>query len=428
MARFTTLTSPTHSVFDRLGMAADQQAYAAEESSGIATISNGDVHIHCGVGVPKIAISHLVSADFPGKVGVAYNGSDNSMMPVRLDTEHGPIVIAIDAVPAVKGKILSYFFAGDSIEESFRRALSEIEHPEVFAMVAATENAIYGARNSRLMPLCFLKVEEKKPRGFRGLSLASQSNIFGSDGQFEHSVVAGELMIIQKDLRYEWRMINPRADQRACPMEAYFRQKPTAIYAGQEVAATRRLGGIEVGKLWLEKYPELVGRRDVIVMQVPNGGKFPGFGVSDITGFQYESDGIVKGPYLEGSVPIPLQVRYNVIDGIPEGKIILLVEDQVRHGRKYTFLIDQLFRKGAREVHLLSTSFLRRYCPYSNGDDRRDPPIGSLADPEDVPDLLGATSFTCLGDRELRVTLSAEHEFCFECITAPASKQYAFCL
>lgn len=397
MSRLSAVCSRKQNVFQLLGLALVNQNYAAEAGVWISVRGRAGVATVSGAGSAINLLHRINPDDMRGKIGLGFNASrpiEEQVFVERIANKD--IAVAIDAPPEVCRGIKALIIAHRDLGLGIKVALEQIKVP--FVIIAMTRTGVFAARSQGRKPLSYGQINDD----IDGYYFASQSGVLGMDAQYMGSVLPGEMVFVSQSGAWH-QMVNPRADQTRCLHEDLFQQKQDNIASGRPISALRR----SVGHLMGAKFRREVGlhrRRDVLAIQIPDGGLHFLLGFHDETAYNCNPGAIIKNRYpLLGDFfddEQRIMAKYNPIAECVKGRKIIVIDDMIKSGSRMKYLARRMKKIGASEVHGVVSGMVCHICPYGNDDYTQ-----YSATPQDAKEL-ELDSLTCPDKQDLLNLLS----------------------
>jgi len=227
--------------------------------------------------------------------------------------------------------------------ERFIDALLQIEGG--YALVAVTNKKLIGARDPLgLRPLVLGQLDD-------AYVLASETcalDIIGAE--FIREVENGEIVVIDQNGVESHRPFPPRTP-RPCLFEYIYFARPDSIVGGRSVYEARKSFGRQLAL-------EAPANADMVV-PVPDSGVPAAIGYAQASGLPFEL-GIIRNHYVGRTFIEPEQrirqlgvkLKHSANSAAIRGKRIVLIDDSIVRGTTSIKIVQTMYEKGAREVHL----------------------------------------------------------------------------
>ncbi len=233
-------------------------------------------------------------------------------------------------------------------------------------------------------------------------------------------VLPGEIVAADANALVESSLFqDPALDRIGCVFEGIYFSRPDSQQRGESFQVLRERMGMELFK-------ESPIDADMVT-SVPKGGIPSAVGFSKASGLPY-SISILEEPTTGGirsftTNPDERQalatMKYNILPDVVAGKRLIVIDDSIVRGTTTRLLVRNLFRAGAKEIHL------RIPCPPYNypchyGIATRDPEtlISHNRTVDEICLEIGATSLAYLSLEGLYRAIGKERkQFCDECLS-----------
>ncbi|MGF1620742.1 MAG: amidophosphoribosyltransferase [Rhodomicrobiaceae bacterium] len=229
------------------------------------------------------------------------------------------------------------------IVERFIEALLQIEG--AYSLVCLTNKKLIGARD---------------PLGIRPLMLGKlgDSYVFASEtcafdiigAEFVREVENGEIVVVSKDGVESHRPF-PKSPARPCIFEFIYFSRPDSVLGGHSIYEVRKKFGAQLA---------MEAPADVdVVIPVPDSGVPAAIGYARQSGIPYEM-GIIRNHYVGRTFIEPEQriralgvkLKHNPTLSVVAGKRIVLIDDSVVRGTTSRKIVQMMYERGAKEVHM----------------------------------------------------------------------------
>jgi amidophosphoribosyltransferase len=230
-----------------------------------------------------------------------------------------------------------------NVVERFIEALLQIEG--AYALVCLTNKKLIGARDPLgIRPLMLGKLDGC-------YVLASETCAFDIIGaEYVREIENGEVVVITKDGIESHRPF-PKYPARPCIFEYIYFSRPDSILGGRCVYEVRKNFGKQLAR-------EAPVEADV-VMAVPDSGVPSAIGYAQESGIPYEL-GIIRNHYVGRTFIEPEQriralgvrLKHNPTACEVTGKRLILIDDSVVRGTTSIKIVQMMYERGAKEVHM----------------------------------------------------------------------------
>ncbi len=404
--------------------------HRGQESCGIVSTNGREHHAHRAMGLVADIFGQNVLKRLPGRhaIGhVRYSTSGGSALrnaqPICVNTDSGPVSIAhngniVNAVAIRKelegrgsifastsdSEVILHLLARSrevSLEDRFTDALSRVKG--AFSIVMLADEAVIAARD---------------PNGFRPLSLgrlgnsyviASETCAFDLVGAtFERDIEPGEVIVIRRGRLRSVRPFARNSKDHFCVFEYIYFARPDSNLNTRNVYAYRK----ELGRVLAREHSVQAD----FVAPVLDSGTAAALGYAEEQGIPYET-ALIRNHYVRRTFIEPAQsirnfgvkVKHNAIQGILEGKRVVLVDDSIIRGTTLVKIVAMLRNAGAREVHVrISSPPTQGPCHYGIDTPTREELIAYKHTPAEICEIIGADSLGFLSLEGLRRTAASE--------------------
>jgi amidophosphoribosyltransferase len=429
---------PEASNITYLGLYALQ--HRGQESCGIVSSNGREHHVHRAMGLVADVFNERNLAKLPGRhaighvrystaggsqlrnaqpfcattdggaVAIAHNGNLVNAGAIRRELEGRGAIFSTTADSEVIVQLLARS-RERSLEERLIDALSRVKG--AFSLLMMTPDALIAARD---------------PHGFRPLSLgrldgawvaASETcalDLIGATS--ERDLDPGEVVVIRRGRQRTLRPFTPTPDERFCIFEYIYFARPDSNLNRQNVYSHRK----ELGRVLARESPVAAD----LVVPVLDSGNTAALGFAEEAGIPYEQ-AMIRNHYVRRTFIEPAQsirhfgvkVKHNAVQGVLQGKRVVLVDDSIVRGTTLLKLVTMLRNAGAREVHLrISAPPTVGPCYYGIDTPTRDELIAHQHSVEEIREIIGADSLAYLSLEGLRRTSAAlKHGFCDACFS-----------
>ncbi|MBW1684054.1 MAG: amidophosphoribosyltransferase [Deltaproteobacteria bacterium] len=345
-----------------------------------------------------------------GSVAIAHNGNLVNAAAIRRELEGRGAIFSTTADSEVIVQLLARS-RERSLEERLIDALSRVKG--AFSLILLTPDAMIAARD---------------PHGFRPLSLgrldgawvaASETCALDLIGaSFERDLDPGEVVVIRRGRLRTLRPFTKAPRESFCIFEYIYFARPDSNLNRQNVYVYRK----ELGRVLAREHPVAAD----LVVPVLDSGNTAALGYAEESGIPYEQAMIrnhyVRRTFIEPSQSIRhfgVKVKHNAVQGVLQGKRVVLVDDSIVRGTTLLKLVTMLRNAGAREVHLrISAPPTVGSCYYGIDTPTCDELIAHGRSVEEIREIIGADSLGYVSLEGLRrVSASLKHGFCDACFS-----------
>lgn len=420
--------------------------HRGQEGAGIASLVDGKISCHRGVG--------LVGQVFPGDVlnnlppsnlaigHVQYSSSGcrtaDDVQPIVTDFLTGRLSVVCNCSivnsKALKSKLkaagvklysknsseiianligLYSMQLGDFLQGTVKAA-QELEGSFSIAVLTSDGKLIALRDGSGFRPLC---IGENK----NGMVVASENCALDGCGfKFVRDLLPGEVVVLQDGkITYEKVEITPKInDSGLCIFEYVYFARPDSTVDGLNVFQSRYRMGIALAK----EHPVDAD----VICGVPDSGLIAAMGYSRSSRIPLVS-GFVKNRYLGRSFIYPtqleresvVQLKLNPLRAEVEGKSVVMVDDSIVRGTTCARIVKLLKKAGAREVHVrISSPPFKYICHFGTDIGSEKHLIANQMEVAQIREKLGADSLGFISLEGLKNACSGcTTAFCTKCFT-----------
>ncbi|MGB8698716.1 MAG: amidophosphoribosyltransferase [Thermosynechococcaceae cyanobacterium] len=424
--------------------------HRGQESAGIATFVDKQVHIHKAMGLVTQVFDEHILQDLHGSIAVGHTrysttGSSRivNAQPVLVQTRLGPLVLAhngnlVNTVD-LRNQLLADNWTLETTTDSEGIAYAiahEIAEGKdwvdgtiaacrlcegAFSLVIGTPEGIMGVRDPhgiRPLVIGILPKEDPEEDGPIHYVLASETcglDIIGAD--YLRDVEPGELVHITQEglISYPWASAPER---KLCIFEMIYFARPDSQMHGESLYAYRTRIGHYLAK-------ESLVEADIVIA-VPDSGIPAAIGFSQASGIPYV-EGLIKNRYVGRTFIQPTQkmremgirMKLNPLRDVLEGKRVVLVDDSIVRGTTSRKIVKALRDAGATEVHMrISSPPVTHPCFYGIDTDSQDHLIAATKSVAEIAEQIGVDSLHYLSWQGMvDATRDTPTHFCSACFT-----------
>lgn len=432
--------------------------HRGQESAGIASFDQGNVHQHKGMGLVSQVFTDDVLKSIPGQWAVGHTrysttGSSHvaNAQPAVLETRLGELALAhngnIVNVNSLRSELLArenYNLVMTSDSELIAFAMMEAVNDGkdwvdgaiaafkrcegAFSLVIGTSEGIIAARDPNgIRPLVLGRIGSEPlmsnslgnanygPGKFVVASETCGLDIVGAN--YLRDIAPGEMIWIDGNgvKSIQWA---DKAERKLCVFEMIYFARPDSVFHGESLYSYRK----RIGQRLAQEAPADVD----LIMAVPDSGVPAAIGYSEASGIPY-AEGLIKNRYVGRTFIQPTQamretgirMKLNPMRDVLEGKRILIVDDSIVRGTTSRKLVQMLYAAGATEVHMrISSPPVTHPCFYGIDTDSQDNLIAATKTVKEIEQQLGADSLAYLSwEGMLEATNVSTDSFCSACFT-----------
>jgi amidophosphoribosyltransferase len=353
------------------------QQHRGQESAGIVTAHEGQLHAHRGMGLVQDVLTPSEVGRLVGRVAVGhvrYSTAGGSRLfnaqPLVMQTGRGSLAVGhngnITNAAELRAELEDHgaLFHGTADTEVILHLVARAGTPTVDNVVTALRQ-LRGA-----FSLVFLLqppngppsvVAVRDPWGFRPLVMGTLDGgvVFASetcaldviDAEYTRPLEPGEMVVVT-DGKVQSLLPFPAMQPSACVFEQVYFARPDSVADGGLVFAAR----VEMGRQ-LAREMAHVGAD--LVVPVPDSGIPAALGFSRQGGVPYEV-GLIRNHYVGRTFIQPgqlkresaVRMKLHPMRQLLEGKRVVLVDDSIVRGTTSRSIVTLLRRAGVKEVHL----------------------------------------------------------------------------
>ncbi len=354
--------------------------HRGQESAGMATFTDGKIHVRRGMGLATDVFDESEIERIPGRIGIGhvrYSTTGSSVIdnaqPLLVHTRAGEIAIALNGnlvnyaslreeleqkghafTTSTDTECLAYLLEeelvkGKSFMEAAKTVMPRLDGAYCFVVLTSKGDILVMRDEKGFRPLC---MGERESDGAR--VIASETAALDALGaRFVRSVEPGEVLFLDGEYRSEIAV--PSTRHAHCMFEWVYISRPDSVVEGESVIAVRE----KLGEMLSRLYPEVVKHVDLVV-PIPDSGRSAAYGFSRATGIRI-AEALQKNRYVHRTFIMPgserrklmVGLKLNIVKSLVEGKRIALVDDSIVRSTTARRIVSRLREAGAKEVHLL---------------------------------------------------------------------------
>ena len=228
--------------------------------------------------------------------------------------------------------------------------------------------------------------------------------------EFIRDVRPGEMLIFSEGEEPVSEQIF-EADYHPDAFEYIYFSRPDSIIDGKNVYQSR----LKMGMRLAEESPADVD----LVLPVPDSGVAAAKGFAEGLGVPFEM-GIVRNHYIGRTFIEPTQeirdlkvkLKLSPIKHLIEGKRIAIIDDSLVRGTTSRQIIKMLREAGAKEIHMrIAAPEIKYPCRYGIDTPTQDELISAHLNPDEIADMMGATSLGFLSIEGLVESLGKDRNY-----------------
>ncbi|MDJ1178300.1 amidophosphoribosyltransferase [Roseofilum sp. BLCC_M91] len=418
--------------------------HRGQESAGIATFNNRQVHWHKDMGLVsqvfnQPTLNRLVGESAVGHVRYSTTGSSqvSNAQPAVVDTRLGSLALThngnIVNVIELRDKLIqeNHCFLTTTDSEMIALAIAtEVDRGKdwlegaisafkyckgAYSLVIGTPDGIMGVRDPHGIRPLVIGTLGQNPCRYVLASETCALDIIGAD--YLRDVEPGELVWITEEglASFHWAQ---KPQPKLCIFEMIYFSRPDSVVEEETIYSYRKRLGHYLAK---ESYVDV----DLII-GVPDSGIPAAIGFSEASGIPY-AEGLIKNRYVGRTFIQPTQamresgirMKLNPLKDVLSGKRIILVDDSIVRGTTSKKLVKAIRDAGATEVHMrISSPPVTHPCFYGIDTDNQDQLIAATKSVDDICQQIGVDSLAYLSWEAMHhATGDHQENFCSACFT-----------
>ena len=421
--------------------------HRGQESAGIATIDQGRLRRHAGMGLVSENFGKETLAGLPGRAAIGhvrYSTSGSSELrnaqPFVFEYAHGGLAIAHNGNLVNADEIRSRLerqgsiFQTSSDTEVIVHLLAQAREADLIDRLAAALGQVSGAYSLLLLTEGKL-IAARDPHGFRPLVLGRlrDSYVFASEtccfdlieAEFIREIDPGEIVVADGVAVRSYRPFEP-APPRFCIFEHVYFARPDSLLNGRSVYRARE----RMGRRLAVEHPAAAD----VVIAVPDSGVPAAVGYSRQSGIPLEM-GLIRSHYVGRTFIEPqdsirhfgVRLKLSPVRSVVDGQRVAVIDDSLVRGTTSRKIVTMLRGAGAAEVHLrISAPPTTHPCFYGIDTPTREELIASTHSNEEIRSYIGCDSLGYLSHDGMMEAASAatgslaegdKAGFCSACFT-----------
>ena len=387
--------------------------HRGQESAGIVTLCDGELHFHKGMGLVANVFAEAESRNLPGRTAIGHvrystagESSFINAQPLIARYMNKQVALAhngnLSGGAALRAKLVEKgaLFQTTTDSELILHSLAQCHARSNEDIGAVLQDA--GAAFAIVMLFDDKRlVAARDPWGFRPLSLgrlgsgfvvASESSAFDQIGaSFERDILPGEMLVFQEGGYTSYMFAEPKPLTQ-CLLELIYFARPDSVVFGH----TPHIFRMESGAKLAREHPADVD----IVVAIPDSGMSAAMGFAEEMGVRLER-GLIRNHYVGRSFIAPgpearataVRMKHNIVRDVVRGKRVALVDDSLIRGTTTNSLNRALREAGATEVHLrIACPPTCHPCPYGVDFPKHEELMAHRHSVEQIRGLLGMDS------------------------------------
>lgn len=297
-----------------------------------------------------------------GNLAIAHNGNLTNVSEIRNNLVNEGAIFQTTS----DSEVILHLIARSKLENQIDQVKEALEILEgSYSLVILTNDKLIAARDTLgFKPLCIGRINGT----FIVTSETCALDINSAD--YIRDVEPGEIIVINKEALNNGSVFSYKLEKKStltkhCIFEYIYFSRPDSQIFGTNVDKIRR----KLGKVLADKHP--VHTNDdskVIVISVPDS--------SNTTAFGYQSQlskkgikskieiGLIRSHYIgrtfiapnQKSREIGVKVKFNLVKGVLENKVVVVVDDSIVRGTTSKLLVKLIKEAKPKEIHLRISS------------------------------------------------------------------------
>lgn len=433
--------SPGHDVARAAFFGLFALQHRGQESAGIATSTGNDIRLHARMGLISQVFKEEDLIDLSGHLGIGHTrystmggSKQHNAQPLIADGPRGRIAVGHN------GNVINAPELRIELSEQWGITFDRTSDTEVIAEMFARapgrdwfEVSWYAMRRLKgAYSLVIMSKDEliavRDPLGIRPLCLgelnggyvvASETAALDNIGAtFVRELKNGETVVINKDGIQSKIWPAARKTHSMCVFEQIYFARPDSVLNGQLAYDSRRRMGAEL-------YSESPVDADLVI-GIPDSSIPHAIGYANASGIPY-GEGIIRNRYVGRTFIAPdqrmrevgVQMKFNVMRSIIEGKRIIVVDDSIIRSTTTVRVINMLRKAGAKEIHVrVAAPAVISTCHFGVDMATMAELIAANKTVDEIRQYIGADSLSYLSVDGLKRAVDVEDDsYCKGCFT-----------
>ncbi|ELR96890.1 amidophosphoribosyltransferase [Gloeocapsa sp. PCC 73106] len=418
--------------------------HRGQESAGIATFEDNNVHIHKDMGLVSQVFNEQKLKELRGKIAIGhtrYSTTGSSLVvnaqPAIVETSLGYLALAhngnlVNTVELREALVkLDYNFETTTDSEMIALAIAdEVKKGKdwvtgtidalqkckgAYSLAIGTPEGVMGIRDPNGIRPLVIGILPGNPQRYAIASETCGLDIIGAE--YLRDVQPGELVWITEAglASIHWA---PQPEKKLCIFEMIYFARPDSIMHNDSLYSYR----VRLGQQLAQESPVEAD----MVIGVPDSGIPAAIGFSQISKIPY-GEGLIKNRYVGRTFIQPTQhmrdlgirMKLNPLKDVLEDKRIVIIDDSIVRGTTSRKIIKAIREAGAKEVHMrISSPAVTHPCFYGIDTDTQDQLIAATHSVSEIAAKLEVDSLAYLSwEGMLKVTGENPNHFCSACFT-----------
>ncbi len=418
--------------------------HRGQESAGIATFAEGNVHLYKEMGLVsqvfnESILSRLVGESAVGHVRYSTTGSSRvvNAQPAVVETRLGSLALAHNGnlvnVIELREKLSehNHNFVTTTDSEMIALAIAtEVNHGKdwlegaisafhhcqgAYSLVIGTPKGIMGVRDPYGIRPLVIGTLGNNPGRYVLASETCGLDIIGAE--YLRNVEPGELVWITEEglASFHWA---PKPQPKLCIFEMIYFSRPDSVVEEKTIYSYRKRLGHYLAK-------ESAVEADIVI-GVPDSGIPAAIGFSEASSIPY-AEGLIKNRYVGRTFIQPTQamresgirMKLNPLKDVLSGQRVILVDDSIVRGTTSRKLVKAIREGGAKEIHMrISSPPVTHPCFYGIDTDSQEHLIAATKSISEIAQQIGVDSLAYLSWEAMHHATGEHQEtFCSACFT-----------
>ncbi len=418
--------------------------HRGQESAGIATFDQGQLHIYKNMGLVSQVFNESILTQLTGDLAVGHTRYSTTgasrivnAQPVIAQTRLGSVAVAhngnlvnaaelrdklahhgYDFVSTTDTELIALAIAWevDSGKDWLEACTSALHLCEgAFSLAIGTPIGLMGVRDPHGVRPLVMGILPGDSTGYVFASETCGLDIIGAE--YLRNLEPGELVWITEDgmKSINWHQ-NVR--RKLCIFEMIYFARPDSAMKGESLYSYRMRIGRVLARESLVEADFVIG--------VPDSGIPAAIGFSQESGISY-MEGLIKNRYVGRTFIQPTQamresgirMKLNPLKDVLKGKRVIMVDDSIVRGTTSRKIVKALRDAGATEVHMrISSPPVTHPCFYGIDTDNQDHLIAATKSVAEIAQHIEVDSLAYLSwEGMLQATQDDPQNFCSACFT-----------
>lgn len=411
--------------------------HRGQESAGVASVHNGEMHLHKAPGKVSEVFSPEITEKLRGHVAIGHvrystagGTASYNAQPLMANYRGGHIAVGhngnltnaeelaqnLEASGAIfqsttDSELLVHLIAQNR-SENFRDSLCQSlrQLHGAFNLVILHNDELYAVKDSfGFRPLCLGKIDD-------GWIVASEScalDIVGAT--FLRELQPGEGIHFRGGAPDKFQALPAAKNQSSCVFEIIYYSRPDSIVANKSIYHFRQRLGEELAL-------ECPTEGDVVI-SVPDSSNPASMGYSRASGIPLET-GLIRSHYIGRTFITPgqstrvqsVKLKFNPVREVLQGKRVIILDDSIVRGTTAKKIMAMIREAGAKEIHFRVTAPPWRHpCYYGIDTPDEELLIANTKSNEEMCAYFGVDSLHFISTEALMRAVPKTMKYCMSC-------------